>query len=157
MVNVIAPLLTRRDGLLVQSIFHAFRMFSARRKGDALRIAPRGPSYRTRRFGEVPVVDLSAIRASEALHVFAVNRSPDRPAPLEISVGGSTLRGVVNAEILTGPSARARNTWEQPDVVTATSFAGASITGQSAALLLPPLSLVAATLRIASPTFEGDG
>jgi alpha-N-arabinofuranosidase len=150
MVNVIAPLLTRRDGLLVQSIFHAFRMFSTRRAGDALRIAPQGPSYRTRRFGEVPVVDASAIHAPAALHVFAVNRSTDRFAPLEISVAGATLGGLGDAEILTGPSARARNTWEQPDVVTATPFAGPSITGQSAALLLPPLSLVAVTLRTGS-------
>jgi len=157
MVNVIAPLLTRRDGLLVQSIFHVFRMFSARRKGHAVRIARRGPLYRTRRFGEVPVVDLSAIRAPEALHVFAVNRDLERPAPLDISVSGATLRGEGDAEMLTGPSARARNTWEQPDVVTAAPFAGASSTGQSAALLLPPLSLVAVSFRLASPSIEGKG
>jgi alpha-N-arabinofuranosidase len=149
MVNVIAPLLTRPDGLLVQSIFHAFRMFSARRVGDALRIDPRGPVYRTRRFGTVPYVDLSAIRAPAALHLFAVNRSTDRPAPLDVSLAGASLRGVCAAEILTGPSARARNTWEQPDIVTATSFAAVSVTGQSAALVLPPLSLVAATLQLA--------
>ena len=156
-VNVIAPLLTRRDGLLVQSIFHAFRMFSARRTGDALRVAPQGPSYRTRRFGVVPVVDLSAIRAPDALHVFAVNRSPDRPAPLDISLSGATLHSVRDAEILTGPSARARNTWEQPDVVTATGFMAVSTTGQSAALLLPPLSLVAVSFRLEAPAAAGNG
>lgn len=53
------------------------------------------------------------------------------------------------ASIPAGPSARARNTWDEPDVVTATPFKGASVTGQSAALVLPPLSLVAATFDLA--------
>jgi alpha-N-arabinofuranosidase len=149
MVNVIAPLITRRDGLLLQSIFHAFRMFSTRRTGNALRIDSRGPAYRTRRFGMVPYVDLSAIYGPTALHLFAVNRSPDRPAPLDVSIGRTSLRRVGGAEMLTGTSARARNTWDQPDVVTATPFTGASVTGQSAALVLPPLSLVAATFELA--------
>ena len=150
LVNVIAPLLTRRDRLLVQSIFHAFRMFSARRRGTALRITARGPGYRTRRFGDVPFVDASAIAASDALHVFAVNRSTDQAAPLSLALAGATLTGVGEAEVLTGPSARARNTWEYPEVVTARPFARATATGQSAELLLPPLSLVAATFPLAT-------
>ncbi|MCX5738777.1 MAG: hypothetical protein NTZ61_09830 [Proteobacteria bacterium] len=45
-VNVIAPLVTRGDELLVQSIYHAFRMFSTRRDGVSLRVAPRRSSCR---------------------------------------------------------------------------------------------------------------
>ena len=37
--NVIAPVLTRGDELLVQSIFHPFAMFSQRRAGTSLRVA----------------------------------------------------------------------------------------------------------------------
>ena len=51
LVNVIAPLLTKGDRLLVQSIFHTFRMFTTRRDGHALRVAPTGPTYETRRGG----------------------------------------------------------------------------------------------------------
>ncbi|HMQ28795.1 MAG TPA: alpha-L-arabinofuranosidase C-terminal domain-containing protein, partial [Acidimicrobiales bacterium] len=122
-VNVIAPLLTKGDDLLVQSIHHAFRMFSTRRDGDALRVTTTGPSYRTRRFGEVPEVDLSAILGLGALHVFAVNRSLEAVAPLELTVEGATLAGRVDAEILTGPAPRARNAWDDPHVIEAAPFA----------------------------------
>ena len=35
-VNVIAPILTRPDGLLVQSIYHPFALFSRYAAGNAL-------------------------------------------------------------------------------------------------------------------------
>lgn len=146
MVNVIAPLITKRDRLLVQSIFHVFRMFSARRTGDALAVTPQGPTYRTRRFGEVPVVDLSAICGPDQLHVFAVNRSLDAVAPLQIDLTNGTFIASPDAEILTGPAPRAHNTFQHPDVVTAQPFAEASSSGCSVELPLPPLSLVAVSI-----------
>lgn len=148
-VNVIAPLLTRGDDLLVQSIFHAFRMFSVRRDGDALRVAATGPTYGTKRFGEVPEVDLSAILGPDALHLFAVNRSVEAAAPLDVAVTGATLTGSVVAEVLSGPSPRARNTWEDPHLVEAADFTHASASATTAELRLPPLSLVAASFPLA--------
>lgn len=149
-VNVIAPLLTKGDGLLVQSIFHAFRMFASRRHGDALRVKTTGPTYETRRFGAVPEVDLSAVLGADALHVFAVNRSVDAVAPVEMTLAGATLAGVGNCEILTGPHPRARNTWDDPHVIETAPFAGLSCTAAGADLQLPPLSLVAATFPLAT-------
>jgi len=149
-VNVIAPLLTKGDDLLVQSIFHAFRMFSDRRDGDALRVEAAGPTYETRRFGTVPEVDLSAILGPDALHLFAVNRSTEATAPVEVALDGITLAaGDPDAEILTGPHARARNTWDDPHVVEAAPFSACSTTAASAELRLPPLSLVAASFPLA--------
>ena len=60
-VNVIAPLLTRGDELLIQSIFHPFEMFSQRRSGVALQIAQSGPTYAAKTNGQTPVIDASAI------------------------------------------------------------------------------------------------
>ena len=45
MVNVIAPILTRGDELLKQSIFYAFEMYSKRRGGTSLRPAVDGPAF----------------------------------------------------------------------------------------------------------------
>ena len=45
-VNVIAPILTRGDDLLIQSIFYPFEMFAKRRDGVALRGAGAGPGVR---------------------------------------------------------------------------------------------------------------
>jgi alpha-N-arabinofuranosidase len=145
MVNVIAPLITKGDRLLVQSSYHTFRMFSSRRRGDALRVSARGPRYPTRRFGDVPVLDTSAVLGPDGLHVFAVNRSLERPAPLELELAGIALTGEVGAEVLTGPHPRARNTFEDPEVVVARPFEGASASGTSVEMVLPACSLVAAT------------
>ena len=149
MVNVIAPLLTKGDDLLVQSIFHTFRMFSSRRAGDSLRVTAVGPAYETRRFGTVPEVDLAAVLGPEALHVFAVNRNLTATAPLEVGLAGRSLDRIGPCEVLTGPHPRARNTWDDPHVVEAAPFAGLSCTAGSAELHIPPLSLVAATFPLA--------
>ena len=44
-VNVIAPLVTQGDDLLVQSIYHPFQMVSRRRHGVSLRTVIDGPTY----------------------------------------------------------------------------------------------------------------
>lgn len=149
MVNVIAPLITEGDRLLVQPSYHVFRMFSSRRQGDALTVHASGPTYRTRRLGSVPLVDVSAVLGGEALHVFAVNRSLNAAAPLQIDVSGLAFGGRTDAEVLTAAHPRARNTFAHPDGVTAQPFSDVTTTGASAELLVPPHSLVAASFTTA--------
>jgi len=50
-VNVIAPVLTRGDEMLIQSIFYPFEMVSRRRDGVALRVIVDGPIYESTRHG----------------------------------------------------------------------------------------------------------
>jgi alpha-L-arabinofuranosidase len=148
--NVIAPVLTRPDGLLVQSIYHPFAMFSSRRDGDSLRVAVEGPAYEAATHGRVTEVDVSAILGADRLHVFCTNRSPDRTASLLVELGGpgSEMVEVIDAEILTGPSPEAANTWEAPDVLRREPFDGLSVTSGRLTGELPPLSFLAATLRL---------
>jgi alpha-L-arabinofuranosidase len=147
LVNVIAPLQTRGDALLVQSIYYAFRMFADRREGTSLRVALDGPRYRTAFLGSVPFVDASAILGDGVLHVFAVNRSTEASAPVRIEVDGP-IAGVVSAELLTGASPTAANSFEQPDVVVPRAFEEIRVRDGAAALELPPLSLAAVSLRL---------
>jgi alpha-L-arabinofuranosidase len=53
-VNVIAPILTRGDELLVQSTFHPLQMFSARREGISLKTVVDGPEYESKTNGACP-------------------------------------------------------------------------------------------------------
>jgi alpha-L-arabinofuranosidase len=82
--------------------------------------------------------------------VFAVNRSLDAPAPLRVELRGIALAGGIDAEVLSGPGPRARNTFEEPEVVVARPFDGATASPASAELVLPPCSLVAATFATAT-------
>jgi alpha-N-arabinofuranosidase len=124
-------------------------MFAARRDGVALRVDANGPYYVTRKYGQVPYIDASAILEGDQLHLFAVNRSLESSAPLQIELGGRSISGVADAELLTGPHARAANTFESPRVVVATPFTGVRTSGGSAEVELPPLALLAATLSLA--------
>jgi alpha-N-arabinofuranosidase len=77
-VNVIAPILTRKDDLLVQSIYWPFAMVSKRREGVSLRTVVDGPRYPSQSHGMATHVDASTILARDHLHVFLTNRD-DRP------------------------------------------------------------------------------
>src|SRR5690606_37652228 len=60
-VNVIAPLLTRGDEMLVQSIYHPFAMMTKRREGESLRVVVDGPTYEAKDYGSTTYIDASAI------------------------------------------------------------------------------------------------
>ncbi|MBK8794052.1 MAG: hypothetical protein IPN59_13225 [Holophaga sp.] len=60
-VNVIAPILTRGDDMLKQSIYYPLEMYASRRNGAALQVRTSGPQYTSKSYGAVPVIDSSAI------------------------------------------------------------------------------------------------
>ena len=147
-VNAIAPLLTRGDELLVQSIYYPFAMFSARREGTSLRLALDGPGYESRSYGYVPYVDASAILNGDRLNVFAVNRSLAEPAAVAICLSDRPLVALESAEVLTGPCANAMNSFEAPSVVRSVPFEQVSVAAGQATTLLPPLSVAALTFQL---------
>jgi len=154
LVNVIAPLQTRHDELLIQSTFYPFEMVSNRRgdplgrPGISLRPAVWGPVYEGRTNGLVPYIDSSAILADDRLHVFVTNRHPSESAPLEILLADRPITALESAELLTGPDAKAANSFEQPDLIVSHSFEAARVRQGRVALELPPLSFLATTWRL---------
>ena len=148
-VNVIAPVLTRGDEVLVQTIFHPFAMMSGRREGVSLRPAVDGPVYEGKTNGRVHTVDSSAILGRGVLHLFLTNRSPDEEATVQAELADGKIRGVAGAELLTGPDAKAANSFEAPHAVRPVPLDGIQTTGGRVALSLPPLSFAAISLNLA--------
>ena len=146
-VNVIAPLLTRGDEMLRQSIYYPFVMYSTRRDGVALRPSVSGPGYDSQSYGHVDYIDTSAILGDGELHVFVTNRSQSESAPVTVEFGGKIL-SCQSAEVVTGPAANALNTYENPDVVRAVPFTAVTIKDGQAELQLPPLSVTALTFKV---------
>jgi alpha-N-arabinofuranosidase len=147
-VNVIAPLLTRGDEMLHQSIYYPFVMYSNRRDGTALLPSVAGPGYDSKSYGHVDYVDTSAILGDGVLHVFITNRSQNETAPVTVEFGGKIL-ACENAEVLTGPGPNALNTYENPNVVVSAPFSAVSVKDGQAELQLPPLSVTALTFKVA--------
>jgi alpha-N-arabinofuranosidase len=147
-VNVIAPILTQGDTMLIQSIFYPLEMYTKRRTGISLQPVVQGPTYEGKTNGQVTVIDASAILDAQALHVFAVNRGVDVPAVVQVDLADQEIAALGSAELLTGSDAKAANSFEQPDVVKAQLLDDVSITDGKATVELPPLSVAAMTFRL---------
>ncbi len=148
-VNVIAPLITRGDDLLTQSIFYPFEMMAKRRTGVSLVMDVAGPGYESPSYGQVNLIDASAIHDRDRLHLFLTNRSLDRSHVVGIEIADREISGLVDGEMLTGPDAKAVNSFEQPDLIRPQSFDDLRLAGGAAEVELPPLSVLALTLQLA--------
>jgi alpha-N-arabinofuranosidase len=147
-VNVIAPILTRGDEMLIQSIFYPFEMISARREGVAIQVQVNGPEYEGKTNGIVPYVDASAILDGDRLHVFTVNRSQTESAPIEIRLADRSIASLESAELLSGPQAKAANSYEQPHVIESHAWTEPKASKGLAVFELPPLSFAATTWQL---------
>jgi alpha-L-arabinofuranosidase len=102
-------------------------MMSERRDGTALRVAQGGPCYASAWHGDVPGRGLVRDPRGDLLRVFAVNRSVGAVVPLRVERGDRPLAAVASAELLTGPDAKAANSFEAQDVVTTRPLDGVRI------------------------------
>ncbi len=146
--NVIAPIITRGDELLIQSIFYPFEMFSRRRAGVSLLPAVAGPAYESASYGPAKFIDAGAILDADRLKVFAVNRGIDDPAEVQVLLADRAIASLAEGEILTGPRADAANSFEQGEVVKSHPFAEVSVAGGKATAKLPALSVAAMTFQL---------
>jgi alpha-N-arabinofuranosidase len=98
----------------------------------------------------VHYLDCSAILDEERceLKVFATNRSQDEEMDLSIDLADRAIARSGSAELLTGPDAKAANSFDDPNVIRPVSFEGIEIRDGRARASLPPLSLLAATLEL---------
>jgi alpha-L-arabinofuranosidase len=148
-VNVIAPILTRKDQILMQSIYYPLLIYSGRRQGTAMQTIVRGPGYESPSYGFVHTVDTSAILDKDLLHSFLVNRSIDEPATVELTTAGIWLKSLQSADLVTGPSPDARNTFDNPKAVHSQKVSSIKLTDHNAIIQLPPLSVAAISFNLA--------
>jgi alpha-L-arabinofuranosidase len=147
-VNVIAPIHTRGDELLLHTIYYPFVMYAARRDGVAIRPAVSGPVYDSPSYGRVNYLDTSAILGEGMLHTFLVNRSTSEIAEIEIDHASGQIESVLSAEVVSGPGPKASNTFDAPNIICAKPLNGVKVRDGRASLHLPPLSVAAVTLKV---------
>lgn len=147
-VNVIAPILTTTEGMLKQSTFYPIELFSRHASGAALDPLVKVASYDTKRFGEMPLLDVSASYDEEHARgaAFLVNRSLEEPLEVEIDWKGQAPRQVSGAWQLSGSDPKAANSFEQPNAVVTQSLSGVNLKDGRIQLTLPPLSFTTITV-----------
>ena len=144
-VNVIAPILTTADSLLKQTIYYPLLMFSQLASGNSLDPLVESPRYHTKKFGDMPLLDVSAAYDEESGQntIFIVNRSQTERVPLEIHWQDITPKRISSAHQLSGHDPKAANTWENPNHLTTQAIYAPRIIDGKAELSLPPLSFTA--------------
>lgn len=142
LVNIIAPILTRKDSLLRQSIFYPFKLFSQNAAGTALDVLVHAPVYETARYGPVPVLDVSASydESSDKHAVFIVNRSQQAAETVEVHWQGWTPGTSARIYQLSGDDPKAHNTFDNPDLVSARDLGTTALQDHKLTLSLPALS-----------------
>lgn len=148
-VNIISWLQTKNDGLLKQTSFWPFMWVSNYARGQALEVLVKAPTVATARYGDTPMLDVSASydESTGAGAVFIVNRSQTETVNTELVWQSQAPKRIESALQLAGDDAKAANTWEQPNTVVGKSIAAPKISDGKAALKLPPLSFTVLTTR----------
>lgn len=133
LVNVIAPIVTRPDGLFLQTIYHPLRLFAEHLRPVALDVhvdcdthdlvevvkAPGGWPHRVSDLGPFPVLDVTASigERGEGLTLSVVNRSPTDAVDAQLRFADAFEACAATVERVAGPDPEATNSFEDPDRV----------------------------------------
>ncbi|MBI1258180.1 MAG: alpha-N-arabinofuranosidase [Chloroflexi bacterium] len=149
-VNVIAPILTTKDALLKQSIYYPFMIFSRLAAGASLDVAVKAPMHETAKFGDMPLIDVSASydEASGASAIFLVNRSQTDSLTVDLHWQDRAPKNIGTVHQVAGTDPKAANSFENPNQIVATQVAAPKLDGQTASITLPPLSFTAVEVTL---------
>ena len=150
MVNVIAPILTTKDAILIQSIFYPFMMMAKRAKGASLDAVVQAPVYSTKTEADVPIIDVSASwdDTTNCGACFVVNRSLDHAMTVTIRFddGFAPVKAIA-AESLWGTDPKSHNTFAQPQLLTSKLLVAPIMQDGVIIVKVPPLSTTAIDMR----------
>ncbi len=141
-VNVLqAMILTDKDKVVLTPTYHVFEMLSVHQGATSLPLDLKTPDLSQSK-EKIPTVSASASRdAAGKVHLSLVNTDPDSPATVSCVLEGISATRVAG-RILTAPTFTAHNTFESPHAVEPKAFNGATASGGTLSVVLPPLSVV---------------
>jgi alpha-N-arabinofuranosidase len=118
LVNVIAPIFSNEKGLFLQTIYHPLQLFANHSKGKALELFVDSPKYKTRRFDDVPHLDVSAAYDNGSLVLNVVNRHRDQAIETELEAEDKQFSGAVAISEVNGPDIKSENDFDKTTVKT---------------------------------------
>ncbi len=148
-VNVIAPIFTRPDGLFLQTIFYPLELYS-RTCGDiALDIGWGGDTFSGGNRSGVRTLDVAATYHAQRreISLYIVNRHRSEAQETTIRLMDGAFRGPGQFSIINGPDIKAENTFEQPhQVVTRTEQM--NMDGKECTIVFEPHSITALVCKV---------
>ncbi len=119
LVNVIAPIMTSDTGAWRQTIFYPYMHASVYGRGTVLNTLVQAPSYESKTYGEVAVLDSVCIWNEEdgELTIFAVNKDLNEDLEVSCDLRQFSDYSVVEHIVLTDDDMKAVNTESDPNCV----------------------------------------
>lgn len=144
-VNVISPIHTTSEGLLKHTTYYPFLLFSQLASGRALDVAVKCDTYETDKYGDVPLLDVSASYDEEngTGAIFIVNRSQTESLPLDLHWQDRKPSSIKAVHQVAGTDPKAFNSFENPGNIVSRQVAAPAVSDGIATLVLPPLSFTA--------------
>ena len=117
-VNVIAPVFTKKDDLVLQTIFYPFELYSSTCGQMALDVWWQGDTFSGGKYS-LPLLDVSATldKTGKQLVLYVVNRSKSKSAETKIDLTTGRFTGKVRVSTINDPDVKAENTFEKKDIV----------------------------------------
>ncbi|MBV8034598.1 alpha-L-arabinofuranosidase C-terminal domain-containing protein [Roseateles sp.] len=142
MVNVLqAMVVTDQERMVLTPSYHAFAMHLPFQDATSLPVKLAGVPAYTLGQHSIPALSASAAKGADGrLLLSLANTHPGNPLPLQIAVGGKSVRAVTG-QLLTAATMDAENRFEAPDRVRPQSFK-AQATGGQLAVTLPAKSVL---------------
>ncbi|RPJ07713.1 MAG: alpha-N-arabinofuranosidase, partial [Spirochaetaceae bacterium] len=120
LVNVIAPIFTRKNGEAVrQAIYYPFQQVSVYGRGTALKTLVRCPSVETKTYGSVPVLQTAATyrKDTNEFTFFALHSGQKEDIALDLDLRSFGEVTPIEQFIIDGPDLDAKNTFENLNAV----------------------------------------
>jgi alpha-N-arabinofuranosidase len=141
-INVLQALvLTKGEQMVLTPTYHVFEMYKVHQGATLLPVDLRCEEYQ---FGEdvIPAINATASRDEQgAVHLSLCNLNHACAVSLSCELRGMQPDSV-SGRILTAGAINTHNTFEQPELVQPSAFAGATLTGTTVSIELPAKSVV---------------
>jgi alpha-N-arabinofuranosidase len=143
-VNVIAPIFTKPDGMFLQTIFYPFEIISSTCGPQALDVWWDSDSFSAGQYHGLHTLDVSGTldKSTKKVVLYVVNRSAQKDQEVQIKLDEGRFSGKAEVYRLNGPDIKAENSFSQPDRVT-TRVSSLSIDGPSFGYNFEPHSFTA--------------
>jgi alpha-N-arabinofuranosidase len=118
-VNILAPIFTKPDGLFLQTIFYPFELYSQFAGSTALDVHWDGDTFSAGDHTGIRTLDVTATLDAERkqLAIFVVNRSEKDSAETTVSLAEGRFNGAVQVYTVNGADVNTENSFAQPGAV----------------------------------------
>jgi alpha-N-arabinofuranosidase len=131
LVNVIAPIMTSDTGVWRQTIYYPYWLTTKYGRGTVLQTQVDVPTYKNKKYGDVPYVDCVAVHHEEAeeLVLFAVNKNLEEDIQLNMDLRQFAEYEIIEHVVLQDEDLYAVNTEENPDRIKPTACHASAVCG----------------------------